>query len=303
MKLKIILTAALLSVNSLITNTFAQTNTAVSANTKNAVETEKSIAAAQTKTVVFITGAFVSSSSWDAWKVYFEQKGYTVLVPAWPYKDAPAAELRERQPNDTALANLRLKDLKAYYAGIVSQLPEKPILIGHSYGGLLVQLLLQQDLGAAGIAIHSLPPRGVITLKPSFIKSVWKPLGLFSSKKETYMMSFEHWQYTFTNGMTLAQQQASYAAITIPESKRIALDALTKEGQVNFKKAHAPLLFISGSTDHILPASLNYSNYKKYRKSPSITDYKEFEGRNHYVLGLDSWHDEADYILNWISQH
>ncbi len=113
-------------------------------------------------------------------------------------------------------------------------------------------------------------------------------------------MSFKGWVYAFTNGMECEQQKESYYRLTIPESKLIVRDTITKAAKVNFENPHAPLLLTSGSDDHTIPASLNYANYKKYRKSNSITDYKEFKGRNHFVLGQPTWKEDADYILNWI---
>jgi len=257
------------------------------------------------KTIIFITGAFVSHHGWDAWIAFYKSKGYTCIAPPWPYKDAPAHELRERQPNDTDLAGLRLKQLLQHYIDIIAALPEKPIAIGHSLGGLLVQLLVNRDLVLAGVAIHSVPPKGVMSLEWSFIRSIWKPLGYFTPKNKTHLMSIDEWKYAFTNGMSQEEQLISYQENTIPESKQVLRDTLTDVAAVDFNKPHAPLLFISGSADHIMPESLNYSNYLKYEKSHSVTDYKEFEGKNHFVLGLPSWHDEADYILSWfeILQH
>src|SRR4051812_26762441 len=127
-------------------------------------------------TILFITGAFVSSNCWDEWRTYFEASGYTTMAPSWPHKNAPAEELRNRQP-DAAIAANRLQDLTDYYAEIARQLPEKPVLIGHSIGGLIVQLLLQRGLGIAGVAIHSVPPKGIFTLKLSFLKAGWGALG------------------------------------------------------------------------------------------------------------------------------
>lgn len=256
------------------------------------------------KTVMFVTGAFVSHQGWDHWKEYFESKGYKTLAPSWPYKDGSAQELRNRQPNDSDLANVRFTDVVDHYAKIIEQLPEKPILIGHSLGGLTVQKLLQRGLGAAAIAIHSVPPQGVFSTEPSFYRSLWNPLGLFSSTSKTYLMSFKDWQYTFTNGMSYEDQKQAYEVSTIPESRKALRDPLTSAGKIDFKKPHPPLLFISGSTDHIMPASLSYSIYKKYKNnSDSVTDYKAFEGHNHYVLGLPSWKEEADYILDWIDRN
>lgn len=256
----------------------------------------------QSKTIVFVTGAFVHHSSWKEWKTYFESKGYTTVLPSWPHKEASPDELR-RSANP-GLAALSLKELVDHYATIIAALPEKPILIGHSLGGLITQLLLQRDLGVAGIAIHPAPPQGVLSLKFSFLKSVWGPLGYFTNAQKNFMMSLEDWKFAFTNGMTEQQQQESYKLFTIPESKKVSRTTLTSQSRINFKKPHAPLLITSGTEDNILPASLNYSNYKRYKqKNGSVTDYKEFPGRNHFVLGQASWKEDADYILDWISRH
>lgn len=257
----------------------------------------------QTKNVVFITGAFVSNSGWDDWKTYFESKGYNTIAPPWLYKDAPAAELRKRHP-DPQLASLTISQLVDYHADIIKKLPEKPILIGHSFGGLLVQLLLQRGLGAAGVAIHSVPPAGVLAFAPSFFKATWGPLGFFTPVNKTFMMSFPQWQYAFTNGMPLEEQKASYEKYTIPESKRVARGGLSSAAKIDFSKPHAPLLMMSGSEDNIMPASLNYANFKKYKQNNgSITEFKLNKGRNHYVLGLPTWREDADYILDWLDKH
>jgi esterase/lipase len=256
----------------------------------------------QTKTIVFITGAFVTHDCWDEWKSYFEQKGYTCIVPAWPHKSAVAKTLRQNHP-DRSIASNRLADLTNYYADIVNQQREKPIVIGHSMGGLIVQLLLQRNLVSAGIAIHSAAPKGIISTKFSFLKSVIGPLGFFTSKHEPFMMSFKQWQYAFTNGMRVEEQKAGYEKFCTPESKQVMRDALTNAAKINFKKPHEPLLFISGSADHIIPASLNKSNFKKYKDQSSVTDYKEFEGRNHFTLGQDNWQAVASFIYEWLIKH
>jgi pimeloyl-ACP methyl ester carboxylesterase len=256
----------------------------------------------QSSTVVFITGAFVHNSCWDDWRIYFESKGYSTLAPAWPHKNATSEELRNRYPA-LDIASNRLTTLTDYYAGILKQLPEKPILIGHSIGGLIVQLLLQRGLGATGVAIHSVPPQGIFTFKFSFLKAGWGPLGFFTSTKRSFLMSFRQWKYAFTNGMTCEQQKESYYKFAIPESKLIVRDTITKAAKINFENPHAPLLFISGSNDHTIPASLNYSNFKKYKKSNSITDYQEFAGHTHFVLGQPDWKKTADYILGWLEKH
>lgn len=251
------------------------------------------------KTILFITGAFVSNACWDDWKLYFEKRGYQTLAPPWPHKDAPAEQLRNRQP-DAAIASNRLADLVEHYAGIAANLPETPILIGHSIGGLITQLLLQRNLGCAGIAIHSVPPQGIMTFKLSFLVAGWGPLGFFTPVNQSFLTSFRQWQYAFTNGLSIDVQKESYYQLAIPESKRIVRDTITSVAKVDFEIPHAPLLLISGTADHTIPASLNYDNYRKYKSSGSVTEYKKFAGRTHYVLGQEGWQQVADYCLEWL---
>lgn len=253
------------------------------------------------KNIVFVTGAFVTNSCWDEWRTYFEEQGYTTHAPAWPFKNGTADELRRRQPYDTDLAGLTLNELIDYYAEIVAAFPEKPIVIGHSLGGLITQVIVNRDLAEAGVAIHSVPTLGVFPYEFSFLKAGWKSLGLFTSLKKTYLMSFKDWQYAFVNDMPLEEQNNAYQMFTIPESKTVARGGLTKAAKVDYKKEHAPMLLTSGSTDNIIPARLNYRNYKKYKKNNSVLDYKEFEGRNHFVLGQPGWKADAAYVLHWIT--
>jgi pimeloyl-ACP methyl ester carboxylesterase len=255
----------------------------------------------QSQSVLFITGAFVSHTCWNEWRTYFETKGYTTIAPPWPHKDAPAEALRNRQP-DAAIASNRLAVLTDYYAEIVKKMPGKPILIGHSIGGLMVQLLLQRGLGSAGVAIHSVPPQGIFSFSLAFLKAGWGPLGFFTSTHKSFLHSFKQWQYAFTNGMDENAQKQAYYQFAIPESKLIVRDTITTAAKINFENPHAPLLLTSGSDDHSIPASLNYGNYKKYKNSNSVTDYKEFKGRNHFVLGQPTWKEDADYILGWLTK-
>lgn len=254
------------------------------------------------KTIVFLTGAFVGKEGWNDWMKFFEAKGYTCSNPPWLNKDETPAKLRAKHPYSN-IADITLEGVLNNYARFVKSQKEKPIVIGHSTGGLLAQLLLNRGLVAAAIAVHSLPPMGVIPTQFSFYKAATPSLGFFTSLKKTYLMSFKTWQYAFTNGMTLKEQQKAYDENVVPESKRLTRQALTKVAKVDFKKPHAPLLFTAGTEDHIIPAALNYKNFKRYKDKNSVTEYKNFEGRNHYVLGQPSWKEDAEYILNWIESH
>ena len=255
-----------------------------------------------TKTILFITGAFVGNNCWDAWRTYFEEKGFATSAPPWPYKDATVTELRSRHPHqDKELAQLTIEELLTHYENIIKSLPEKPILIGHSYGGLMTQIFVNRGLAAAGIAIHPVPPLGVFPYEFTFLKAGWKSLGVFTDLDETYMMSFEDWQYAFVNGMPLEEQQAAYDTYTIPESKTVSRGALSGAAKVDFKKPHAPLLITAGDTDHIIPAHLNHRNFNAYETEGSVTDYKLFSGRNHFVLGQPTWKEDASFIYDWIT--
>jgi pimeloyl-ACP methyl ester carboxylesterase len=258
----------------------------------------------QSKTVVFITGAFVHAICWDEWQAHFQSRGYKTLAPSWPHKNAPVEELRARHPHhDKELALLSLAELKQFHVDIIKSLPEKPIIIGHSYGGLLTQLMINMDLGAAGIAIHPVPPQGIFPYEFSFLKAGWKALGVFTSIEETYLMSFEDWQYAFVNGMPIREQEDSFKKFVIPESKTVNRDAVTHEAKVDFKKPHVPLLITAGDTDHLIPAHLNKRNFNAYEKNDSVLDYKLFSNRNHFVLGQSTWKEDADYILDWLDKH
>jgi pimeloyl-ACP methyl ester carboxylesterase len=251
------------------------------------------------ETIVFITGAFIGNNCWDEWKTYFESHGYSTLAPAWPHKESYPEELRHRQP-DAALASIRLADLTAYFEAIIEALPAKPVLIGHSLGGLIVQILLQRGLGTAGIAIHSFPPRSLGIFRYSFIKQWWDAMGFFGNTREPYLMHFIRWKYSVVNGMTCEQQKESYYAYLVPESKKLVRDAFISKSKIDYRKPHPPLLFISGSRDQLIPASQNRSNFKKYENNSSITDYKTFSGTNHLIFGDSMGTQEADFILFWL---
>lgn len=159
-----------------------------------------------TKTIVFISGAFVSHFYWEEWIAFFENKGYKVVAPPWLHKNDSVENLRKQNPC-VKIGSISLFDLLSYYTEIIEKLPENPILVGHSYGGLLVQLLVQKDLAEAGICINSFPPKGFTTSKFSFYKKIIPfSFGLFSSKK-TFLLPFENWKQTFFTYTSFEEQK------------------------------------------------------------------------------------------------
>jgi pimeloyl-ACP methyl ester carboxylesterase len=253
------------------------------------------------KLIVFITGAFFGHNCWDEWQLYFEGKGYTTMVPPLPYKDFTAEELRNRNP-DVDIATTRLAALTDFFAAIIADLPEQPILIGHSLGGLVVQLLLHRGIGAAGVAIHPFPSFGPGTFNLSFIKQWWQALGFFTGTGASYLIPFTTWCRSVANGLSCEQQKESYYAYAIPESKHAIRDALTCRAKIDPQTPHAPLLLTSGSQDLLIPSSLGYQTYKKYKTANFITHYKEFEGHNHLVFGENFWLEEAVFIFFWLRE-
>ena len=256
------------------------------------------------KSIVFITGAFVTHHGWDQWQSYFGSKGYRTSAPPWPFKEDEPQELRMKHPlGNPGLSSLTLAELIDSYIDAVKSMPEKPIAIGHSLGGMIAQIILNRGLVEAAVAIHPAPPLGIVPYEFSFLRGGGKALGLFTSVKKTYLMSFSDFQYAFVNGMPLEEQKIAYEQNAIPESKTVTRGGLTKQAAVDWSKSHGPLLITSGSEDTIIPASMNLRNFKKYpQTNGSITDYKEFPGRNHYVLGQSTWKEDADYILDWIAR-
>jgi alpha-beta hydrolase superfamily lysophospholipase len=253
----------------------------------------------KSKTLLFIHGMYMNSLCWEEWVPHFQAKGYKCHVPDWPGRDKPVDTLRKNHP-DPHLGQLTLSRVLEHFADTVKTLDEKPILIGHSMGGLAVQLLLQKDLATAGVAIDSAPPMGVLTTKWSFLRSNWPHITPFVSQSSPIEMTFVRFQYTFVNGLPLEEQRAAYERYVVPESRRVPRESLT--ARVDFKKPHPPLLLIAGSADNIIPASLNKSNYARYKTSSSLTDFKEFAGRTHFIVGQKNWEEIADYILSWLDE-
>jgi len=253
------------------------------------------------KTIMFITGAFISHICWKEWIVFFENEGYKIVAPPWIYKNELAVDLRQTHP-ESKIALIRLQDLLDYYSEIIDKLPQKPILIGHSYGGLLTQLLIQKELGSHGICINSIPPANIMHFNFSFYKAIWNLSDPFSSKNKTYLMPFKTWQHYFANQMPFEEQKEAYERLLIPESKSILCDMYSKSAKIDFKKKHNPLLFISGSEDVFVPASLNNLNFKKYKNFHSITCYKDFHGFNHLSINQENWQVIAGFIANWLKK-
>jgi pimeloyl-ACP methyl ester carboxylesterase len=253
------------------------------------------------KTVVFVHGMYMTPLCWEGWVGRFEHRGYHCLAPAWPGRNQPVEALRGAHP-DPKLARLTLKDVVEHLGAVIQELPDKPVVIGHSMGGLVTQLLLGQALAAAAVAIDSAPPQGLFVASWPFLKSNWPHITPFAPKSRPIDMSFARFQYTFVNGLPQDEQRAAFDRYVVPESRRVPAQSLTSFARVDFKKPGAPLLMVAGQSDHIIPASLVRMNYRRYGRPNSVTELKEFPERAHFIIGQKGWEDVADYVLAWLDR-
>lgn len=251
----------------------------------------------KSKTIVFIHGLFQNPKSWTKWKAWFEAKGYTCYAPAYPYHDGEPADLRK--DIDPRLRSLTFQDVVDSLSGFIDSLPEKPILIGHSMGGLLVQKLIAMNKGVAGICIDTAPPKGIFSFKWSFLKANLPTINPLKGNS-VCVPDVKWFHYAFCNTLTREQTQREYDQYVVPESRNIPRTSTGRQGKIDFSKPHPPLLFIAGEKDHIIPSSLNKKNAVAYKDKSGKTDFKEFEGRTHYICGQQNWEEVAGYIESWL---
>ena len=249
------------------------------------------------KSIVFIHGLFMNPNSWDEWIKYYEEKGYTCYAPAYACHSGDPASLRNKV--NVALGGLTFDQVIDSLALFIDQLPEKPILIGHSMGGLAVQKLINLGKGVAGICIDSAPPKGIFPTKFSFLKANLPTINPLKGNS-VCVPTLKWFQYAFCNTMSMEQTQLVYDKFVVPESRNIPRTSTGKAGAIDFNKPHQPLLIIAGEKDNIIPSSLNKKNYEAYKDVNSKIDFKEFTGRTHFICGQDNWQEVAAYINAWI---
>jgi pimeloyl-ACP methyl ester carboxylesterase len=259
------------------------------------------------RTVVFLHGAWMTPACWEPFQGYFEERGYKTLAPAWPGKDRSVEEVRA---DSGPLAGLGGQEIIDHYAEIVRAQPEPPILIGHSFGGLFVQVLLSQGLGAAGVAIDSAPPQGVLVTQPTAFRALGSIIANPANRSRAVRWSFEQFRYAFVHTLPEDQARAVYEQFVTPETGRIffqgALSRVDRNSPfvVDFAKSDRPtLLMVAGEQDRIVPAALNRANHRHYRAEGAPVDFVEFPGRTHWIIAQDGWQEVAAHAADWIDTH
>lgn len=253
------------------------------------------------QSIVFIHGMYLTPDAWGPWQDFFEAQGYTTYAPAWPLHELSVMEQNQQHPS-AALGELTLEDVLNRYRNFVLELDEKPIVIGHSMGGLIAQLLLQEGRVSGAVALHSAPPYGVISAEPAFLKANWAMLNPLIPAGEPQQLTLKQFQYGFVNGMDAEQQQAVFERFVVPESRRVGRSTLTRAASLDLAVARGPLLLVAGGEDRTITARLNYANFDAYEATPAITDYRQYPERNHWTLGMAGWEIVAGDVVDWIEQ-
>ncbi len=262
---------------------------------------------AATDTVVLIHGLWMTPLSWENWVTRYEQRGLKVITLGYPGIQPGTAGVQALRDDPSPLAGLGVTEVFDHLKEVIGGLDTKPIIMGHSFGGAFVQLLLDAGYGSAGVSIDGAAVKGIKSLPFSEIKATFPVLKNPANKSRAVPITEKEFHYAFTNNLTAEESKAVYDRYSVPVSGRI----LFQGGFANFTPSaattydfanddRAPLLFISGGNDHILPPSVQHENYEKNTKrSKAITAYKLFDGRSHYTCGEPGWEAVADLALDW----
>lgn len=252
----------------------------------------------KTRTVLFITGAWMHVSSWDKFRSAFTAAGFETLAPAWPTLEGTPAALRA-EPVE-GLAQLTFGKLVAHYSAIIKSLDEAPLLVGHSMGGLIVQLLLDRGLGAAGIVLSPGPVGGALPGPVSLLSAL--PV-LLSGPGQTFTLSRDGFAKNFANTLPAAELAATYDRYVVPTATNIFYQAAAMIGTwVHPRRRQQPLLVIAAEKDRTVTPYLSRASYAVQRRAPVRTDFKQFAGRSHFLAGEAGWEEVAQAAIDWATE-
>lgn len=254
-------------------------------------------------TIVLIHGFWVTPRSWEHWIRHYEGRGFRVLAPAYPGFEV---EVEALNADPSPIERVTVPEIIGQLEALVGGLGTPPILIGHSAGGVFTQILLDHGFGAAGVAMNSAPTEGVKVVPLSQIRATFPVLKNPANRHKAVGFTYEQWRYAFTNTFSEEESRRLYERYAIPASGQIfwgsALANIHPGRDDNWvdyhNEARAPLLFISGSDDHLMPPSIQRSNAEHYKAEGTVTEVKEFPGP-HLLSARGGWEEIADYALEW----
>jgi pimeloyl-ACP methyl ester carboxylesterase len=258
--------------------------------------------AAPNGTIVLIHGLFLNRSSWDGWIDRFAARGFRALAPGWPGIDGTVAELRA---DPTPLTELSIAKVLDHYERFIRTLDTKPIVMGHSFGGLFAQLLAYRGLASAAVGIDPTAPAGVLTLPFSTLKASAPVLSNPFNVGRATMLTAAQFHYAFTNTVSEEESQSLYDAYAIPCADRVLFEGAFENfvpnspAHIDAKADRPPILLIAGGADHLVTPGYTAANFKLIDQSPAITGYKEFPGRPHFTGHVAGWEAVADFALDW----
>jgi pimeloyl-ACP methyl ester carboxylesterase len=256
--------------------------------------------------VVFVHGLWLLPTSWQRWTDLFEQAGYTALTPGWP--DDPDT-VAEANAHPEVLAHKTVGQVADHFADIASALTRKPAVIGHSFGGLLAQILAGRGLSAATVAIDPAPFRGVLPLPFSALKSAWPVLGNPANRNRAIPLTYDQFRFAFANAVSETEARELYDTFAVPAAGTPLFQAATAnlnpwtEVKVDHENPlRGPLLIISGEKDHTVPWAIANASFKQQEKNGGITEIVEMPNRGH-ALTIDSgWRTVAETTLAFVTR-
>jgi pimeloyl-ACP methyl ester carboxylesterase len=256
-----------------------------------------------TNNIVLVHGLWMTPLSWEYWAHHYTGRGYSVYAPSWPGMERDVRALR-RAPE--TYANIGFKQIVDHYEKLVIDLESAPILIGHSFGGLVVQALLDRGLGSCGVAIASAPIKGIWALPYSTMRVVTPQLINPRNSHRCLPLTPAQFHYAFMNNSTREESFRIYQRYAVPGPDRVLFQTELAnfnpfaETAVNVRRNNrAPLLMVAGSQDHVIPPRIVKANIRAYRHSTAVTEYKEFTDRTHFIIGQSGWEEVANYSLDW----
>ncbi|MEZ0448876.1 alpha/beta hydrolase [Cellulomonas sp. ICMP 17802] len=259
------------------------------------------------KTVVFIHGLWLHATSWAPWAALFEEAGYATVAPGWP-GIPDTVEAARADPE--SIADHGIDDVVAHYSAIIDALPSAPILVGHSFGGMIAEKLLGLDKAIGAVAIDAAQIKGVLPLPLSSLRSTLPVFKNPANKHRAVSLTAEQFRYSFGNALSDEESQQLFDRWTIPAPGKPLFEAAAANfaphspAEVETRNVgRGPLLLVMGGQDHTVPEAITKSTLKQYRHSDAVTDLLEFEDRGHSLTIDGGWRHVADRSLSWLAEH